>query len=627
MDRAESKSSIWHFKLGRHIILTLFFFIYNYTYSTVNSSFYSYTGKFFTEKYSILFNKLMLLVFAASLIVFGLLFSVIDIKSMNLSRLMGGFTLITSLLMLFFFKSNSKYVFLISAYVLIFIIGIECVYYYKLMYRAFSYMSHTGCVYIISMSSAIIMQYYFQSYAHNYNYALYSLLLLTFIAAFMNLSGAADYLSDTEPEEVINSKPFNDSNFKYTYIGMVVVIILFELIGNFLSYPLLVLMYNGNALVYDSPRLFIVFSYIIMGLVADIKDMKYIPAITSAIVIFDILNPVLMREDSSIYTNTCIYYIVAGVINSFFVLMMFKLARGHRFAPFIAVSGRIIDSIFSFIFTSSFISDFSLINIIGIELVAIIIIMMVFAFMGMFDFGQNRRSASRHISPSDFSKRYGMTEKETEVFTAALSFDGTMSELAKSLYMSRSVLYRNLGNICDKTGCNSFQAVKHLYYELPAEEAEDSEEVIIAESKKHSRTEKTTTDISNTEKKDNDKYREAEDLKSNNAKPKSLKLKESDEIAATADERTVTSEEEPAEAVTEAVSFADKIKQFKEYYALSEREEQTLKAFLENPDKTQKELADMQGITLRTVQRHLSNIRIKTDTKSLAELSKLFYSA
>lgn len=295
--------------------------------------------------------------------------------------------------------------------------------------------------------------------------------------------------------------------------------------------------------------------------------------------------------------------------------MMFKLARGHRFAPFIAVSGRIIDSIFSFIFTSHAISDFSLIIIIGIELVAIIIIMMLFAFMGMFDFGNNRPSSSRRISPSDFSRRFGMTDKETEVFTAALSFDGTMSELAKSLYMSRSVLYRNLGNICDKTGCSSFQAVKHLYYEMPEEEGDT--DIANASFENDADIEVNDTDIID---KNADITIKKADISANNA---DITIEKAD---ISAKEAAATVESKKATAETDSTSLSDKVKQFAKEYTLSEKESETLRVFLENPEKTQKELADMQGITLRTVQRHLSNIRIKTDAKSLVELNNLFYS-
>ena len=210
--------------------------------------------------------------------------------------------------------------------------------------------------------------------------------------------------------------------------------------------------------------------------------------------------------------------------------------------------------------------------------------MLLFTFSGQFNFRNIRQNASWHITPIDFAKKYEFTEKETEVFIAAISFDGTMSELAKSLYISRSVLYRNLSNICDKTGCGSFQAVKYLYYELPA--IDTSINLLSKESACIiSDTNAESTYIKKPEEK-------------NDTKPS-----KSHEVS---DEKEQTS--------------------FEEKYALTSKEVITLKAFIENPDKTQKELADMQGTTLRTIQRHLANIKSKTKTKSLIELSNLYNS-
>ena len=71
--------------------------------------------------------------------------------------------------------------------------------------------------------------------------------------------------------------------------------------------------------------------------------------------------------------------------------------------------------------------------------------------------------------------------------------------------------------------------------------------------------------------------------------------------------------------------FENKILRFSEAYALTAKETDILRLFIENPGKTQKELAEMQGTsTLRTVQRHLASIRAKTKIKSLVELSMLF---
>ncbi len=606
MDKMDKVYEKKEFKYGKHFILALFFFFYSYTFSVINSYINVFVSKFFNEKGCILHSRLVLLSYAVSLIIFGIIISLFRIKHNNLSRIIGIITLISSLMIFFMFKTENKAVFLILIYALTFLIGLECVYYYGFMYRAFSYMSHVGLVFAASMSCTILLQYYFQTYIKDDNIVLYSLIVVTFICAFLNLSGATEYLSDTEQDERIISKPSDNNRFISVFIATIIVIMLLELIGNFLSYPLLSLMYSGKAVVYNSPRLFIIISYIIMGILADVSDMNYIPIVTFVGVLIGILNPILIKEDSSIYANSCIYYIVAGIINSFFMLMMFKLARARRFAPLIAVSGRIIDGIFSFIFISPILSSLPLYYIIGIELGAIIIIMLLFTFSGQFYFGYEKKDASWHISPSDFSARYGFTEKETEVFMSALSFDGTMSELAKSLFMSRSVLYRNLSNICDKTGCGSFQAVKYLYYELPAVETEDP-----------------TTDMKSN-------LNSAEPLNENKSKA---------EIEDTANETVKKSKTETDKTNTMAIenssdkdntkvdaSAESSIKSFAEKYSLTAKEAQTLSAFFENPDKTQKELADMQGTTLRTIQRHLASIKSKTETKSLIELNNLYNS-
>ena len=60
-------------------------------------------------------------------------------------------------------------------------------------------------------------------------------------------------------------------------------------------------------------------------------------------------------------------------------------------------------------------------------------------------------------------------------------------------------------------------------------------------------------------------------------------------------------------------------------YHLSPEEFSALKLYLENPDKTQKELAELEGVTLRTMQRRLAGIRLKTGKSSLKEVYWLFH--
>ena len=543
-------------KYKQHFLLGLLFFIFNYTLATVNNNFMCLIYNHFNEKQSLCFIRLSLLPLAVSLFVFGLWCSRAKPSISSHSRITGTVTVFTTVLFLPLFLTTNKYIFLISEFVFQFAIGFLCVYYYRLMYRAFASLSHMGIVFSLSMIVSFLLQYLLQP-GKDYNLTVYSLILCSFIAAFIDLSGLTESILDLEDGERIITRAPHKRSFIRTLVCLMLAIMFFELIGNFLTDSLIRLIPTYGSMAFAVPRLFTIPAYLIVGLVADIKDMKYIPLLTLSGVLIGILNPVLFNESSSYFFNACIFYAVAGFINAFLVLIMLKQAWTSSYAPLVAVSGRITDSIFSCVFTSSFISKLPVHASITIELVCFAFVILLFTFSGQLTINDDTKYTMKHMPPDEFAKSYNFTEKETELFGTILTFEGNMSELARSLYISRSVLYRTLGNICEKTGCTSLQAVKTLYYDTP--DTPVKEETVI--------------------------------------------------------------EDQPSPVI----SLREKLIFFSDKYNLSEKESATLKTYLEHPDKTQQELADLMGTTLRTVQRHLSGIRKKTETKSMAQLNKLFY--
>lgn len=558
---------------SKYAVLIIMLFFYSYTYSMVYSFYNVVSLDLLGEKSSIFHFRVMPLSFSAGLFMVGLLLSFKPISSKILNRVIGVVTLITTPLILMVFNSKEASVFLATYYILVFLIGAECVY---VNYRIVSAagqgsVTRIGMINGISLAASILLQSLFQN-MHRYTIE-YSLLVISFGMAFIELSGIAEFEPEEKKQPAVEELPF-----KKLFIVSIIVIILFEALGNILTYSLLTLMSEGNFIVFSSPRLFMALTYLLMGFVADIKDMKYVPFVSFVAVLIGILNPVLLHEKSHIYLNTCIFYVIAGCINSYLVLIMWKLARGRRFAPIIAVTGRILDSVFSFIFVLPIISSLPLIDTIGIELLLIIVVMLLFVFSGQFSFSDDKiNSASlRKISPEEFAKRYDFTDREQEIFITALSFKGTMSELAKSLYISRSLLYRYINSICEKTGQENLQGVRNMYHgtavemgdEIYPDENNSSDEIVISSS---------------------------------------------------------TEETKSSDNETAVTTNYDNMILFIKKYNLSENESMTLKNFLENPQKTQKELADIQGVTLRTIQRHLAGIRSKTGVNSLAELSALYY--
>lgn len=553
----------------KYIYLIFLLFMYSFTYSMIYSYFNERSLVLLSEASSFLHYRLIQLSFSTGLIIFGLFVSLTKLSDNIIGRICGVITLLCAPIILLIFYTNNPTLFLISIYIVTFLIGIECVYINYTIVRYAASLKRIGLINGLSLSFSICIQYFLQSGRENL--IIYFLIIFCFISSFMYFSKGIPANND-DFEEIT----FNHTSFSVILCTTLAIIILLEILGNFLTYSLILALSQGNAIVFGSPRLFMMFAYLFMGFIADIKDMKYIPIVTFAGVLIGILNPVLIHEGPYTYLNTCIFYVIAGIINSFFVLMVWKLAKGHRFAALIAVSGRFIDSIFSLLFVSPIISNMSLFAAIVVELIVIIGIMLLFVFSGQFSFIPHTHIVVDNLSPAVFAREYGFSDKETEVFIASLNHTGSISELADNLFISRSVLYKYFQKIQEKTGQSSYQGVKKLYY---------------------------STKISNKLSHD-----------------ESIPPIDTNTTETTAVQKTeISDKSENTETETK-----NSLEEFANKYSLNENEKESLKLLIDNPHKTQKELAELKGVTLRTMQRYLASLRAKTGVNSLSELvSKL----
>lgn len=598
-------------KFNSFILPVLMLFLYSFTYSMVFSFYNEHSLILLSEDTSFFHYRLIQLSFTAGLIIYGLFLSIKKLNVILLSRISATITLLTAPLILLVYYADIPILFLASIYVLTFLIGMECVYLNYMIVSEYRTLKRIGIINGISLSLSITLQFLIQMIGDNL--ILYFLLISCFALAILIFTRII-----IVDEKKTSLPTFYQFDFQKLLIISFIIIFLLEVLGNFLTYSLILGLSRGNNIVFASPRLFMILSYLIMGFAADIKDMKYIPVITFTGILIGILNPILFRDENYLYFNTCIFYIIAGIINSFLVLNMWKLANGRKFAPLIAVSGRIIDSLFTLIFVSPIISGLPLPASIGIELTIIIIVLLLYVFTGQFSFVPQTHIVVDNISPELFAKQYGFTKKETDVFIATLNHNGNASELADYLYISRSVLYKNFQRIQEKTGQDSYQGVKNLYYstripnkfyvEDNVKVAEDNFEV--EENLKTIITEKIVPDI-NLEKTISKESKSTSDILERNETGSKKPVNSSSEMVK---KEALTTESEDDKDVYS--SFAEK-------YSLSQNELSALQLFMENPGMTQKDMAVKQGVTLRTMQRYLANIKSKTGAASLSELSNM----
>ncbi|MCR5418723.1 MAG: hypothetical protein K6E84_07400 [Lachnospiraceae bacterium] len=549
-------------------------------YSYVYSSFATYSNILASDLLDpdgqVLLYRLSLLPFALGILFFGLWQSVKPMPARKQRLFTGVVSLCALPAVSVMFLTGRLAFFYGSVFTLSVLTGLICSFVHLTFLDLYNNLSKTGLYYGISISIPILIQYIVQNLIGDHRFGAYSILLVLFIMAMLLLH--VDFkIPELQDESLKNSG--NKHTFFMLFTAAVITTMILELLGNFMTSSLLTLYEDGTILAYSFPRLFIILAYLVAGIVSDRKNMRYLPAYTLCVIFISILNPILFHRSSDQAFNTCLYYIMAGTVNYYFTMTFINLARNRRFAPLICTSGRLIDSIFSCLFVTPILYTSRLETVIFIELVAIVIMILVLSFTGQLNFSVADRLQER-ISPREFAARYSLTEKETEVFVSAIDHTGTTSDLAKSLFLSRSILYRYLHNICEKTGCENFSSVKKMYYELSTGQMlPQMQEELMSE-----------TPVSPT------------------------------------DPMPTSPEYENAPENNTADTPQDKLASFAEKYDLSGSETETLALFLEHPGMTQTQLADLAGCTLRTMQRRLATLRRKTEASSLSELTARYLS-
>ncbi|MCR5338365.1 MAG: helix-turn-helix transcriptional regulator [Lachnospiraceae bacterium] len=598
-------------------MLFFLFFLHSYCYSMSASYLHVRSLVILTGDQPALLYRYDLLPYAAGMLLFGLWHGLKNGKSgvsqqgglhgPSYSYTAATISLLCSPLYLITHYTDSDKLFLGAAFLLMFFTGVLCAYVYSHMARALKDNPKICLQFCIAISLAILLQYLLQATGSN---ALipYTQILAAFGTAAIIIRQAQSRSSSSDPASHTNESAGKASLLNHGLIPFAVSVfatICMELIGNFMTSSLLLVTTDQAFMSYAYPRLFIISGYLLAGFAAHKANMRYLPAVTMCGVLVAVLNPILFfsgASSGSQILNICIFYACAGIINSYLTLSFWKLSHSpasfFRWTALISVTGKILDALFSCIFSSPMLQTLSLPVIIGIELALIILMMLIFSFTGQFSFASPAVMYSRSLpSPKEFGMQFHFTEKEQEVFSAAIAHNGTTSDLAKSLYLSRSVLYRHLGSICKKTECGNFEEVKRMYYETP-----DVSPVSNALAAKDHLDISTETEAN---------------ITPNTKMDSSIKIDTDGNMDSRMDNSTEAGTDISAETLQKP-SFALQ-------YGLSEQESETLQLLIKNPGMTQKELAAIRGVTLRTMQRHLGGIRQKTGTSSLPEVMALYY--
>lgn len=211
------------------------------------------------------------------------------------------------------------------------------------------------------------------------------------------------------------------------------------------------------------PRLLYGAAFILMGFLWDMGKGRVVTVTMTITAIASILMPVLLLEERFYIFDICFFYFYLGlclVYNSL-KLMLHDTAKENMYA---AVAYRVIDNMLTAFLVMVRFSALPLVPalLIDIALLAVIVILLV-RDDEFNNAGRQHSYENADDKMAEFASRYGLTERENEVFSLLMTRDEKGDDMAKELGVSRRGFVSLTSSIYRKTDTGSRVALLQKY--------------------------------------------------------------------------------------------------------------------------------------------------------------------
>ncbi|MBE6910365.1 MAG: helix-turn-helix transcriptional regulator [Ruminococcaceae bacterium] len=226
---------------------------------------------------------------------------------------------------------------------------------------------------------------------------------------------------------------------------------------------------------YTWPRLLLVPGCLAFGLLADVKEGKYLPISVLCTVLVTLLNPILPFSEGTYWLNMCLFYLAVAAAISYYNLTFCALAPRTRHPELWAGMGRALDGSLVTVLGLLGFSEASVSVVLGTDIAMLATIIAAMAMNG--DLSLTALPAEPHVSPvspslpdddvllARFSAAYGLTPRETDVVHALLTSGGDQQRIAEKLNIRVSTLQHHTTSIYRKTGAENRADLGRLYRE------------------------------------------------------------------------------------------------------------------------------------------------------------------
>ena len=217
--------------------------------------------------------------------------------------------------------------------------------------------------------------------------------------------------------------------------------------------------------VYSLPRLLMIPTIILFGVLGDIKGGKLLPVCTLCVAAMALLNTALIGSETYLL-NMCLYYIALTAVIAYYHITFLRLAEHTKQPALWACMGRIIDSVSVIIAFGLKLSEQSQVTVLLINVVALAVVIVTMAFSGALNLSatkEDQEEPKAEIDPFPIiQKSYNITPSELKILRELVLTDDKQEVIASRLNISVSTLRHHITSIYRKTDTQTRLALSNL---------------------------------------------------------------------------------------------------------------------------------------------------------------------
>ena len=217
--------------------------------------------------------------------------------------------------------------------------------------------------------------------------------------------------------------------------------------------------------VYSLPRLLMIPTIILFGVLGDIKGGKLLPVCTLCVAAMALLNTALIGSETYLL-NMCLYYIALTAVIAYYHITFLRLAEHTKQPALWACMGRIIDSVSVIIAFGLKLSEQSQVTVLLINVVALAVVIVTMAFSGALNLSATKEAQEEPKAEIDpfpiIQKSYNITPSELKILRELVLTDDKQEVIASRLNISVSTLRHHITSIYRKTDTQTRLALSNL---------------------------------------------------------------------------------------------------------------------------------------------------------------------